>query len=70
MTQMTFDDLKKEHAELLDFNEVLDRKYKAAEKQAEKYKFKVDMIADLLRDCSDQELTLKAIRTVVERVKE
>lgn len=63
-------ELHEEHTELLAFNETLDRKYKAAEKQAEKYKFKVDMIADLLRDSSDQELTLKAIKTVIERVME
>jgi len=49
---------------------VLDRKQKVAEKIAEKYKFKVSMIADLLRDCSDQDMTIKAITTVIERVGE
>lgn len=67
---MNLAELQKEHGALLAFNETLDRKYKTAEKQAEKYKFKVDMIADLLIDCSDQELTLKAIKTVIERVME
>lgn len=67
---MSLAELQKEHTELLAFNETLDRKYKTAEKQAEKYKFKVYMIADLLIDCSDQELTLKAIKTVIERVME
>lgn len=28
------------------------------------------MIADLLRDCSDQDMTLKAIKTVIDRVGE
>ena len=37
---------------------------------AEKYKRKVSMIADLLRDSSDQDMTLKAIKTVIERVGE
>lgn len=62
--------LKKEHNELIAFNTEIDRKQKSAEKTAEKYKFKVSMITDLLRDCSDQDMTLKAITTVVERVGE
>ena len=68
--EMSLAQLQKEHSDLLDFNTGLDRKCKVAQEQARKYKFKVDMIADLLRDCSDQELTLKAIRTVIERVME
>ena len=62
--------LKQEHNELIAFNTEIDRKQKSAEKTAEKYKFKVSMIADLLRDCSDQDMTLKAITTVIERVGE
>jgi len=68
--EMNLAELQREHAELIAFNTVLDRKQKVAEKIAEKYKFKVSMIADLLRDCSDQDMTIKAITTVVERVGE
>ena len=63
-------ELRNEHAELIAFNTVLDRKQRAAEKIAEKYKFKVSMITDLLRDCSDKEMTVKAIKTVIDRVGE
>ena len=62
--------LKQEHNELIAFNTEIDRKQKVAEKTAEKYKFKVSMIADLLRDCLDQDMTLKAIKTVIDRVGE
>ena len=62
--------LKQEHNELIAFNTVQDRMQKAAEKVAEKYKRKVSMIADLLRDSSDKDMTLKAIQTVIERVGE
>ena len=62
--------LKQEHNELIAFNTEIDRKQKSAEKTTEKYKFKVSMIGDLLRDSTDQEMTLKAIRTVVDRVGE
>ena len=54
--------LKQEHNELIAFNTVQDRKQKAAEKVAEKYKRKVLMIADLLRDSTDKDMTLKAIQ--------
>ena len=60
--------LKQEHNELIAFNTEIDRKQKSAEKTAEKYKFKVSMIADLLRDSTDQDMTLKAIQTVIDRV--
>ena len=70
LLEMNLTELQREHAELIAFNTVLDRKHKAAEKIAEKYKFKVSMIADLLRDCSDQDMTLKAIKTVIARVGE
>ena len=62
--------IKQEHNELIAFNTGIDRKQKVAEKTAEKYKFKVSMIADLLRDCRDQDMTLKAIKTVIDRVGE
>ena len=62
--------LKQEHNELIAFNTEIDRKQKSAEKTAEKYKFKVSMIGDLLRDSTNQEMTLKAIQTVIDRVGE
>ncbi|WP_227548204.1 hypothetical protein [Acinetobacter sp. RF14B] len=62
--------LKQEHNELIAFNTVQDRKQKAAGKVAEKYKRKVLMIADLLRDSTDKDMTLKAIQAVIERVGE
>ena len=62
--------IKQEHNELIAFNTGIDRKQKVAEKTAEKYKLKVSMIADLLRDCRDQDMTLKAIKTVIDRVGE
>lgn len=68
--EMNLSELQREHAELIAFNTVLDRKQKVAEKIAEKYKFKVSMIANLLRDSTDQDMTLKAIAMVIERVGE
>ena len=68
--EMNLAELQREHAELIAFNTEIDRKHKSAKKIAEKYKFKVSMITDLLRDCSDQDMTLKAITTVIERVGE
>ena len=62
--------IKQEHNELIAFNTGIDRKQKVAEKTAEKYKFKVSMIADLLRDCINQDMTLRAIKTVIDRVGE
>ncbi len=62
--------IKQEHNELVAFNTVQDCKQKAAEKVAKKYKRKVSMIADLLRDSTDQDMTLKAIKTVIDRVGE
>lgn len=63
-----FVELRKEHAELIAFNTDLDRKQKSAEKVAEKYKRKVLMIADLLRNPTDSDMTLRAIKTVVAQV--
>ena len=68
--EMNLAELQREHAELIAFNTKLERKQKSAEKNAKKYMRKVSMISDLLRDCSDQDMTLKAITTVVERVGE
>ena len=68
--EMNLAELQREHAELIAFNTVLDRKQKAAERSAKKYMRKVSMIADLLRNPLDREMTLKAITTVVERVGE
>lgn len=68
--EMSLAELQREHAELIALNTVLDRKQKTAEKTAKKYMRKVSMIADLLRDCSDQDMTLKAIKTVIDRVGE
>ena len=68
--EMSLAELQREHAELIAFNTMLDRKQKAAEKIAEKYMRKVLMIADLLRDPLDREITLKAIQTVIDRVGE
>ena len=62
--------MKKERDALIAFNTVIDRKRKSAEKTTEKYKFKVSMIGDLLRDSTDQDMTLKAIQTVIDRVGE
>lgn len=68
--EMNLTELQREHAELIAFNTRLERKQKNAEKTAEKYKSKVSMIADLLRDPLDIEMTIKAITTVIERVGE
>ena len=68
--EMNLTELQREHAELIAFNTKLERKQKSAEKNAKKYMRKVSMIADLLRDCSDRDMTLKAIQTVIDRVGE
>ena len=68
--EMNLAELQREHAELIAFNTKLERKQKSAEKNAKKYMRKVSMISDLLRDCSNQDMTLKAITTVIERVGE
>ena len=68
--EMSLTELQREHAELIAFNTRLERKQKSAEKNAKKYMRKVSMIANLLRDSTDQDMTLKAITTVIERVGE
>ena len=68
--EMNLTELQREHAELIAFNTKLERKQNDAEKTAKKYMRKVLMIADLLRNPLDREMTIKAITTVIERVGE
>lgn len=68
--EMNLAELQREHAELIAFNTKLERKQKDSEKTAKKYMRKVLMINDLLRDSTNQDMTLKAIKTVIERVGE
>ena len=68
--EMSLAELQREYAELIAFNTKLERKQKSAEKNAKKYMRKVSMIADLLRNPLDREMTIKAITTVIERVGE
>jgi len=68
---MTLEHLRQEHAELLAFNEELDRRCKAHKADAQKFKKKVDMIESLfVVPSNDHQMTLKAIKTVIERVGE
>ncbi len=67
---MTLDQLQQEHAEFLAFNEELDRRCKAHEADAQKYQTKCWHITTLLMNPVDQDMTLKAIKTVIERVGE
>lgn len=65
------DRLKAEMNDLLAFNEKLDRERNGYRKDARKYAKKVQMIASLfVVPGDDHELTLKAIKTIVERVGE
>jgi D-mannonate dehydratase len=67
--QMTLEQLQKEHAELLQFNETLDNKYKHHAARAEKYRRKCESIASLFVVPSENhQMTLKAIKTILERV--
>lgn len=67
---MVLQNCQKEHDELLAFNEKLDRERNGYRKDARKYAKKIQMIADLLRSPTDKEMTLKAIKTVIDRVGE
>lgn len=68
---MTLDELQKEHAELLAFNEKLDRERNMLRDQANKYRKKVEMISDLFFLAGkDHELTIKAIKRIIETVGE
>jgi len=65
------DRLKAEMNDLLAFNEKLDRERNGYRKDARKYARKVQMIASLfVVPGDDHELTLKAIKAIVERVGE
>ena len=69
--QMTLEQLQKEHAELLAFNETLDNKYKHHAARAEKYRRKCESIASLFVVSSENhQMMLKAIQTILERVGE
>ena len=69
--EMNLEQLQKEYAELLAFNEKLDRERNEYRKDAQKYAKKVQMIASLfVVPSDDHELTLKAIKTIVEQVGE
>ena len=69
--EMTLEQLQKEHGELLTFNEKLDRERNEYRKDAQKYAKKVQMIESLfVVPSDDHELTLKAIKTIVEQVGE
>lgn len=67
---MTLEQLQKEHAELLLFNDDLDRSCKAYKAESEKYQTKCWHIQTLLINPADKDMTLKAIETVIERVGE
>ena len=69
-TQMTLEQLQREHAELLLFNDELDRNCKAHKAKANKYQTKCWHIQTLLMNPVDKDMTLKAIKTVIERVGE
>ena len=67
--EMSLEQLQKEHAELLAFNENLDRERNKYRKDAQKYAKKAQMIASLfVVPSDDHELTVKAIKAIVERV--
>ena len=68
---MTLEQLQQEHAELLEFNEMLDKKYKHHAARAEKYRRKCESIASLFVVPSENhQMTIKAIQTILERVSE
>ena len=69
--EMNLEQLQKEHAELLTFNEKLDRERNKYRKYALKYAKKVQMIESLfVVPSDDHELTLKAIKTIMKQVGE
>lgn len=68
---MSLSELQQEHAELLEFNDDLDRRCKSHKAQADKYKFKLDSIAHLfVVPNDDHEMTIRAIKTILTRVGE
>lgn len=68
--QMTLEQLQKEYAELLLFNDDLDRRCKAYKAKSQKYQTKCWQIQTLLINPADKDMTLKAIKTVIEKVGE
>jgi hypothetical protein len=67
--EMSLEQLQKEHAELLAFNEKLDRERNGYRDDARKYAKKIQMIASLfVVPSDDHEITLKAIKTILARV--
>lgn len=69
--EMNLEQLQKEHAELLAFNEKLDHERNKYRKYALKYAKKMQMIESLfVVPSDDHELTLKAIKTIVKQVGE
>lgn len=69
-SDMTLEQLQQEHAELLLFNEHLDKECKDLKAKSQKYQAKCWQIQTLLINPIDQDMTLKAIKTVIERVGE
>ena len=69
--EMNLEQLQKEHAELLIFNEKLDRERNEYRKDTQKYAKKMQMIERLfVVPSDDHELTLKAIKTIMKQVGE
>ncbi|MCH7331331.1 hypothetical protein, partial [Acinetobacter modestus] len=68
--QMTLEQLQQEHTELLEVYEQLDQYCGYIESQNEKHREKCLAIASLLKNPIDKDMTLKAIKTVIERVGE
>ena len=69
--EMNLEQLQKEHAELLAFNEKLDRERNKYRKYALKSAKKMQMIESLfVVPSDDHELTLKVIKTIVKQVGE
>ena len=67
--EMTLEQLQKEHAELLAFNEKLDRERNEYRNRARRYAQKVYAIESLfVVPSDDHELTIKAIRTILRQV--
>ena len=67
--EMTLEQLQKEHAELLVFNEKLDRERNEYRNRARRYAQKVYAIESLfVVPSDDHELTIKAIRTILRQV--
>lgn len=69
---MTHEQLQQEHAELLEFNEKLDKERNQYRNEAKRFSGKVVLAKQLVDDHfrlnkKDPELTLKAIQTVLDR---